>query len=139
MGSGVYKYYLALHESTGEDDELKFVEDAYAYGRYEATEFKNTFFKWEDRDSDVYYNKKQIEDGEIPVSIAISNEVVECGENSKLKEYIENNGYVKTNFDDKTTDSVIVGKDYIDFRFNRLEKSDDLPNYVILAFDEMKI
>ncbi len=134
---GVYKYYMALYEDDG--DNLRFIEEAYAYGNYEAVEFKNSFFEWQDRASDIYYQKKNLEKGEKPVSFEIINEVVECKEESPLKEYIDSQKHTKLNFDDKETDSIIVGDDCITFRGNKLEKTDEIYSYIDKELDNIKM
>lgn len=133
----VFKYYILLLEKTKEG--YKFIEEAFASGNYEAVEYKNTFSEWQDRDSDTYFLKKDLEKGEKPVSFKITNEKVKCEKGGLLEEYIDSKNYIKLNFYDEKTDSVIVGDGYINFRGNILEKSDRLEGYLDKMFERAKI
>lgn len=135
--NGVFKYYILLLEKTEEG--YKFIEEAFASGNYESTEYKNTFWEWQDRDSDTYFRKKDLEKGEKPVSFKISNEKVKCEKGGFLEEYIDSKQYIKVNFYDEKTDCVIVGDGYINFRGITLEKSDKLEGYLDKKFERAKI
>ncbi|MBE7013876.1 MAG: hypothetical protein E7419_01555 [Ruminococcaceae bacterium] len=135
--NGIFKYYILLLEKTEEG--YKIIEEAFASGNYESTEYKNTFSEWQDRDSDTYFRKKDLEKGEKPVSFKITNEKVKCEKGGLLEEYIDSKQYVKVNFYDEKTDSVIVGDGYINFRGNILEKSDRLDGYLDKMFERAKI
>ena len=80
-----------------------------------------------------------MEKGEKPVSFKITNEKVKCEKGGLLEEYIDSKQYVKVNFYDEKTDSVIVGDGYINFRGNTLEKSDRLEGYLDKMFERAKI
>ncbi len=135
--NGVFKYYILLLEKTEEG--YKIIEEAFASGNYESTEYKNTFSEWQDRDSDTYFRKKDLEKGEKPVSFKITNEKVKCEKGGLLEKYIDSKNYIKVNFYDEKTDSVIVGDGYINFRGNTLEKSDRLEGYLDKMFERAKI
>ena len=135
--NGIFKYYILLLEKTEEG--YKIIEEAFASGNYEAIEYKNTFSEWQDRDSDTYFRKKDLEKGEKPVSFKITNEKVKCEKGGLLEKYIDSKQYVKVNFYDEKTDSVIVGDGYINFRGNILEKSDRLEGYLDKMFERAKI
>ena len=135
--NGIFKYYILLLEKTEEG--YKIIEEAFASGNYESTEYKNTFSEWQDRDSDTYFRKKDLEKGEKPVSFKITNEKVKCEKGGLLEKYIDSKDYIKVNFYDEKTDSVIVGDGYINFRGNTLEKSDRLEGYLDKMFERAKI
>lgn len=132
---GVYKCYMCLFKKQGED--LKIVEEAIAYGKYEAIEYKNSFFQWQDRASDTYIVKKRLDKGEKPVAFRIIDEVIECDENGELKLFINGEKNKKTNFDDQVTEPLIVGDGYIDFRGNKLEKTNEIFDYIDGKFDNI--
>lgn len=133
---GVYKCYMTLFEK--KDDGLEVVEEAIAYGNYEAIEYKNSFFQWQDRLSDTYIKKKKLNKGEKPLSFRIIDEVIEYDENGRLKEFITGNKNKKTNFDDQVTEPLIIGDGYIEFRGNRLDKIDEIFTYIDEKFDNIK-
>ena len=133
---GVYKCYMGILKE--DEEELKFQEEAIAYGTYEAIEYKNSFREWQDRNSDIFYKKSELKAGEMPVSFRILNEKVVCVEDGELKQYIDSEKHVTSNFDDLETESIVVGNGYIDFRGNELEKTEDLYAYIDHKLNEFE-
>lgn len=133
---GIYKCYMILFADV--EGGLDIIEEAVAYGNYEAIRYKNSFFEWQDREKDVFIEKKKLDAGEIPVKFKIINEVVECKEDSFLKKYIDNDRHLNEN-DNKETEILIIGKDYINFRGNKLEKIEEADEFIDGVFDGIKI